>query len=466
LREQETFFKAAIACALIAVGLLLSEQSARAQASDRPNVLVIVTDDQRAGISVMPSLHEWFVAGGTRYTQAFTPTPLCCPARASIMTGRYAHNHGVLNNQSPVSLDQDTTIQKILHDGGYQTALFGKFLNQWELTSAPPSFDRWAMHSNRLNGSAFKNDYYNGGLWNVNGTVRQVDTYSTRFVARETIAFLNAQETHDDVPWMIFVAPSAPHNPFTAEAPYAGAAVPPWRGNPATAESDLSDKPPWWQTSKLSLESGQRIRTKQYRTLISVDDLVERISIRLDALGETRSTLAFFLSDNGFLWSEHGRKGKTLPYRESIKIPFFMRWPGHVRKGAADSRLVSLVDVAPTIRAATGLPPADSPPMDGRSLLDPTWERPRLLLEFFPTGDSTTPAWASTWTRELQYIEYFEPGTGGVLFREFYDLIGDHWQLDNRYADSDPGNNPSPASTSAMSQTLASDRLCEGDACP
>jgi uncharacterized sulfatase len=143
----------------------------------------------------------------------------------------------------------------------------------------------------------------------------------------------------------------------------------------------------------------------------------------------------------------------------------FMRWPGHVPVGTVDARLVAHVDVAPTIAAAAGLPPG--PVMtDGRSLLDLTWSRSRLLLEYFPSSDSPTPGWASTWTGATQYTEYYAADTGDVTFRELYDLIADRWQLANLYADKSSGNDPTPGDTAAMSATLAQDRVCAGPTCP
>jgi arylsulfatase A-like enzyme len=450
---------AAVACL---AWLLASAPDARA--ADRPNILIILTDDQRAGLSVMPFTTEWFRAG-TRYTNAFVNTPLCCPARASIMTGRYAHNNGVVNNQSVQNLNHDTTIQKQLHDAGYRTAYFGKFLNRWELTAAPPNFDRWATFSNRLNGELFITNGYYGDPWNVDGNVVQVDSYSTRFIGTRAVRFLDAQEAADDVPWLLFIAPFAPHTPAIAEPRYADAYIRPWRGNPATAETDLSDKPPWWQRRSFSLTKGAALRARQFRTLMSVDVLVRRVANRLTALGEDRSTLAFFMSDNGYLWSEHGRKGKTFPYEGSVRVPMLARWPRHVPAGI-DDRLVAHVDVAPTIEAAAGLPPNPSGPMDGHSLLDLAWSRSRLLLEYFPSADSRTPGWASTWTGDLQYTEYYAPDTGDVSFRELYNLIGDRWQLDNLYADRNRTNDPSAVETASMSEQLARDRVCVGTACP
>jgi arylsulfatase A-like enzyme len=444
--------------------LAVSLFPASAGAAQRPNILVIVTDDQREGLGVMPFTREWFGRGGTKYPHAFANTPVCCPARASIMTGLYAHNHGVLTNTDQANLNHDATLQAALHGAGYTTAIVGKFLNKWDLGQAPPNFDRWSVWSNALDGAPFANRTYYGGVWNVNGDLQEVDPYSTRFVSKSAVDFLEQEESRDERPWFLYVAPFAPHLPALPEASYAEASVPPWPGNPASFESDLSDKPPWWQTRRFSLSDGRKVRKKQLRTLMSVDDLVERIANRLTALGENRRTLAVFTSDNGFAWSEHGLKGKGSPYTPSVRVPLYLRWPGRVPEGAKDGRLVAHVDITPTIRAVANLPSAA--PLDGHSLLDLSWKRERLLVEFFVAPDATARLWASTLTKRTQYTEYYAPDTGAVVFRELYDLRADPWQLENLYEDPDPANDPSAERTAAMSDTLAQDRACAGTTCP
>ena len=125
-----------------------SERGGSVWRSTPPNILMIVTDDQTKGtMSVMPRTRALMVEGGTSFTNAYVTTPLCCPSRASILTGRYAHNHGVRNNDDGVEyvLDPDSTIERYLHDAGYRTAMYGKFLNGWPIYLNPPSFDRWAF---------------------------------------------------------------------------------------------------------------------------------------------------------------------------------------------------------------------------------------------------------------------------------------------------------------------------------
>src|SRR5439155_2018194 len=216
------------------------------------------------------------------------------------------------------------------------------------------------------------------------GTQATVQEYSTSFISDHAVQFLRQSESHDRQPWFLYVATSAPHDPWLPEPKYANAPVPPFVRNPAMLEADISDKPPWVQSAvKLTQARIAANRAGQLRTQMSVDDMVGRIFRVLRQMGEDRTTLAFFLSDNGFLWGEHqvaGDRGETetsltkitgkrLPYTQSIHVPFLVRWPGHVRTGVRDPRFVANVDIAPTIMEAAGLTPPASLPMDGRSLL-------------------------------------------------------------------------------------------------
>jgi arylsulfatase A-like enzyme len=430
----------------------VSSSPTRAPASARPNVLIIVTDDQRSDmLEVLPRTRGWFEDGGTRFTEAFATTPLCCPSRATIFTGRYAHNHGVLNNAMAGRLDQSTTIQRYLHDAGYRTAIAGKFLNEWSLDRDPPHFDRWAIFN--------ENTSYANVPFNVDGRVRAGTGYSTHFVARQSTEFLRWFERRDRRPWLLFVAPLAPHKPFTPSPRYRNASVPPPQLNPAVHEQDLSDKPPFLRDRELGRRGARRVRRAQLRTLKSVDDLVGRLTTLLRRLGETDRTLAFFLSDNGFVAGEHGMVDKRLPYSESARIPLMMRWKDHMPSGVEDARLVSTADLAPTVLAAAGIQRRFHPPLDGRSLT--TSAREELFLEYFFDPVRPVPRWASIRSTSYQYVEYYG-GSGGVLFREYYDLTTDPWQLANLLHDGSPGNDPPPDQLDVLRTMTAQGRRCRG----
>ena len=428
-----------------------SSPSPRDTMDPRPNVLLIVTDDQRIDtLDVMPTTRRWFGRGGTTFTNAYATTPLCCPSRASIFTGMYAHNHGVLKNKDSHDLRTRSTMQFYFREEtDYATALVGKYLNSWSVEEDPPHFDKWASYSGRYYGKPF----------NVNGRTTKTDDYSTYFMARKAQRFLRSFEKVDERPWFLYIAPVAPHDPFTVPPNHRGADVPEWDGTPAIDERDLSDKP-GFPARPFDLDDTEVLRRRQLRTLMAVDDLVRKVKKTLRRLGETRDTLAIFTSDQGLMWGEHGYFAKRLPYTKSIAVPLLVRWPGYFDAGTTDDGLVANVDIAPTIMEAAGLIPDRRYPVDGRSLLQEE-RRGEIFLEQLDNWRVNLPDWRSLRTHDFHYVEYYDPD-GAIMAREYYDLTSDPWQLRNLLGDRDPGNDPD---TSELSERLASYAQCAGESC-
>lgn len=421
-----------------------------------PNVLFIVTDDQRPTetLDVMPKTQQLFGALGTYFPSAFATTPLCCPSRASIFTGRYAHNHGVEDNEQGSLLDHNATLQRRLQSAGYTTALFGKLLNGWDLAQSPPYFDRWSV----MDGGTYTNFPVN-----EQGRERTItDQYATTYLSDKATEFIRETESDDQRPWLLYVTPTAPHGPFVPEEKYRNASIPPFEPNPAFFEPDLSDKPPYVRQARNDPAEARRRRNAQLRMLMSVDDLVANVFDALRTGEEADNTLAFFISDNGYMWGEHGLLEKRHPYTHSVQIPFYMRLPGTVRAGATDPRLVANIDLAPTVLDAAGLAPNQA--MDGTSLLRPG-SRDRLLLERL-TDIGPFPTWGSIRTSTYQYTEYYRDSQLPVGvepdFREYYDLVADPWKLTNYLGDSDTDNDPPPQIIAALHAQLAADLTCAG----
>jgi len=396
----------------------------------RPNVLLLVTDDQPLHTEwAMPVLRDMIKRSGVRFTRAYATTPLCGPSRASILSGRYAHNHGVLQNGRPERLDQSTVLPRYLREAGYRTAMFGKYLNGWDVHQAPPHFDEYAlMHPPK----------YGETWWNVNGKVSRKRAYSTSLIRDHAVRFLRRHRASGR-PWFLYLTPYAPHAPFTPEARYANLSVPSWRGNPAVAESDKRDKPFYIRRSDPDLHRARRIRAGQLRTLRSVDDLLGAVRDELRAQRRLDDTLIIVISDNGYCWGDHGWHAKSVPYSPAVRIPLYLSWPaGGLGRGATDDRLVANIDIMPTILDAAGIDPGAAR-LDGRSLLRPG-ERDRLLLEWWKRGPGQAGhSWAATVTRDYQYIEHYDTilrrgrpvGSGAVVHREYYDLRKDPHQLTN-----------------------------------
>jgi arylsulfatase A-like enzyme len=429
----------------------LPASNAAAKGAKRPNVLIIVTDDQRAGPFLMDALAETRRLLGKRgvvFKNAFASLPLCCPSRATIMSGRYAHNHGARVNAGASNLDQSKTLQATLDEAGYRTSIFGKFLNN--VLDDPLFFDRWFVFSGG-------NPYHDFPV-NDQGSVEHVDGYSTDVLRKESIAHLETLETSDNKPWFMLVAPTAPHTRYVPAFRHAQVAVPKWPGNPSVAEEDRADKPLYVQNRAGTLTRGTQIAADQYRTLLAVDNMIVRLDRALSRLDERRNTLVFFISDNGYSWGDHGligpHYGKSNPYTSSIRVPLLMRWPAEVN-ARRSRRLVTNADLAPTIYDAVGVEPGYE--VDGRSLLDRKWTRRFVFFEHFQSPAHEIPEWASIRYKKAQYTEYYESGV--LSFREFYDLETDPWQLVNLLGDLDPLNNPD-----IVDDTLLVNRLktCHG----
>jgi arylsulfatase A-like enzyme len=446
---------------LVALGLLLplllnpdaGPAAGAAQAPmDRPNVLLIVTDDQRIGtMRDMRDTRDWLSNQGSTFTNAFVTTPACCPSRASILTGLYAHNHGVLTNHQGENLDHTLTIERILQEDGYRTGIVGKFLNGWGLEQDPPFFDEWAVM--RLN-TATHDDYTNS-VFNVNGETKEVDRYATKFIGMKSQRFLEDFEATDDAPWFLYVAPFAPHGPAIPQAKYEDLEVRPFESTPAVEETDLSDKPAYVRRQQARLWKVKEFRKDQIKVLSSVDDMIMGIRSSLSELDEDENLLVVFLSDNGYLWGEHGMAGKAVPYTESIGVPLYVGWAGHNQPDEKDDRLALNVDIAPTILDAAGAEPIE--PMDGSSLLD-SWDRSEILVEHW--GENV-PQWKSILTEDVQYIEYFQDGA--LEFSEYYDFSDDPYQIENLLGNAFPGDDPD---VSELSERLHEIEGCVGVTCP
>jgi arylsulfatase A-like enzyme len=248
-------------------------------------------------------------------------------------------------------------------------------------------------------------------------------------------------------------------------------------------ERDLSDKQEWVADPDGSfvhptVPTITGNRAQQLRTLRSVDDMVAQVFGEMRRLGQSNDTLAVFLSDNGFLWGEHGLAGnraeaelgpigvtgKRYPYLPSVRVPFAMRWPGHIPEGVRADGYASTVDLAPTILQAAGLRTPADPPMDGRSLLLPGNTGLRagpssVYLEYFDDPlYPAIPSWSSILAGEAQYVRWFD-ARGRTIAREYYDLTSDPFELDNLLGDPDPANDPD---TTALDARIDRDRACAG----
>jgi arylsulfatase A-like enzyme len=309
--------------------------------------------------------------------------------------------------------------------------------------------------------------------------LQKVPTYSTTFVSDQAVRFLDSTETNDAQPWFMWVAPNAPHPPFTAQKKYADARVPSLKLDPAIRErtdAELRDKPAFVRnTKRRALSTFQKRFSEQERTLLSVDDMMQRLRDRLNSLGETKRTLVIFISDNGFMFGQHRQGGKAQAYIPSTHVPMLASWPGHLSEGLASNDLVANIDITPTILDAAGIQADPAYPMDGRSLLRASG-RSHLLLEFWNSNSghaATVPTWASlihpmTPTSDgFQYTEYrSRSDPSRIGFREYYKLRRDPYELVNLLHDRNPAAGPGAVRQERLARRLQRDQRCAGTDCP
>ena len=443
----------------------------------RPNIVVLMTDDQTVeSMRVMHNVKRLLVDRGASFENSFVSFPLCCPSRATFLTGQYAHNHGVLSNRPPAggyeALDGSSTLPVWLRRAGYATAHVGKYLNGYgerSPTEIPPGWSEW--HAS-VDPTSYR--YYDYTL-NENGRLvkygRDRASYKTDVYA-ETAVDIIRRRAGGEAPLFLSVAFLAPHagGPYGDDRP-PGTALPASRHRgrfateplpkpPSFNEADVSDKPggvrirPRLDRNAVAqVTEGYRLRLE---SLLAVDEAVARIVDALECTGELDNTLIVFTSDNGFLQGEHRiPTGKVALYEPSTRVPLVVRGPG-VPAGVRLRQEVANIDLAPTIAEAAGA--RAGLVMDGESLWpflrDPGPSRPRDLLHEGPGTAPSVLQFTAVRTPRWLYARHF---SGAV---ELYDLSRDPDELTNLAAD------PATAAIRAeLGKRLDALRSCAGETC-
>jgi N-acetylglucosamine-6-sulfatase len=451
--------------------LLLAVAAAPALGAERPNLVVIMTDDQTvADLSAMPRTRALIAAKGVRFERSYVSYPVCCPSRATFLTGQYAHNHGVMGLYPPTGgygrFDKRNALPVWLRRAGYFTAHLGKFLNGYgdqEPADVPPGWSDWRATV----------DYSTYSMWgytlNENGRLRTYGSafredprwYQTDVLARKAEAIVESRAGRG--PLFLSLNLLAPHHESRAIQRRTGQIVRPAPRHRRTrvalpargagfGERDVSDKPAFIRRRVRAFRHRDiarilRVAVQRRRALLAVDDAVARVVGALRRTGELAATYVVFTSDNGYLQGEHGiRSGKMLPYDPSTAVPLLIRGPG-LPRGAVSRELVANVDLAPTLLELAGA--AASSPVDGRSLLPfarhPGLRSRRAILH--ETGGSRwigsrgqdEAAGARGLRRVLTYRAVRLPRWLYVRYRggsrELYDLKRDPEQLSSLHAD-------------------------------
>jgi arylsulfatase A-like enzyme len=453
--------------------LLLLLPAGSPAAPERLNVLVILTDDQTLeSMRVMDRTLERLAAEGTTFSNSVVSYPMCCPSRATELTGQYAHNHKVMGNNPPEGgygrLNHSNTLPVWLREAGYETAHVGKYLNGYTGPEVPPGWTHWFGLSDPSTYRVYDYTVIDDGRPVHYGEAES--DYQTDVLARKAEEILRSM-IRSGHPFFLSVAPVPPHQersdedargtpPRPAPRHQGMFAAEPLPVKASYDEPDVADKPP--HVRKLPRLSAAKkdliLRTYRARleSLQAVDELVARLVDALEETGQLDRTVIFFTSDNGFFLGEHRIvDGKLLPYEESIRVPLIVRGGGFPANHTAEQPVAN-IDLAPTIVELTGARARRK--MDGRSLLplalDPAVGRDRALLIEGVSKNPAKPSYEAVRTSRWLWVEYH---TGA---RELYDLQADPLELTSRH-----GAPALRAVRDELAQRLARLRKCAGAGC-
>src|SRR5437762_6717937 len=392
---------------LAAVAMIAAAWATPAAAQEkRPNILYIMADDHASHalscygskINQTPNLDR-LASQGMRFENAFVTNALCGPSRACVLTGKYSHLNGFMDNAPKTVFDgSQQTFPKLLQQAGYQTAIVGK----WHLNSNPTGFDHWSI----LVGQG----RYFDPVFITNGKREVVKGYVTDIITDKALDFLKNRKT--DQPFCLMYHHKAPHREWNPDEKHAhlyddhDIPLPETfydnyehRGTAAhdqdmtiaktLTKADVKMDPPAGLTGdKLTEWKYQRFIKDYLRVIASLDDNVGRVLDYLDANGLTENTIVVYTSDNGFFLGDHGWFDKRFMYEQSLRVPLIVRYPAKVKAGSVAKQMTTNVDYAETFLDYAGVKvPAD---MQGRSL--------RPILEGKPPAD---------W-RNSMYYHYYE----------------------------------------------------------
>ncbi len=482
----------------VAITVTGQQPASAGPAGERPNFIVVMTDDQSPGMMrAMPSVKRLIGDRGASFTNSFVSYPLCCPARATMLTGQYAHNHGVKGNNAlsgggyKALEDKPATIAAWLQAAGYETAFVGKWLNGLRTPRVPPpGWSRW----NALVGAGGEglSSFYDFEVFQAGGDPVHYGTaradYQTDALNRDFVLPLIAEQALTPEPFFLWFSVHPPHDGLGRDDP-AGrrcsigppdvrggrqSAIPPPRYTrrfaraplprpPSFNEADVSDKPKA-VAGRPRLGANQReIIRMNYRcglaSLLAVDDAVHEIVAGLKRTGQLEDTVLIFTSDNGMLNGEHRIKaGKNRPYDEVLRVPLEISGPT-ILPGSEPDAPVANVDLAPTILdlAGASVPAELARTPDGVSLAatlrSGVGDRGRAIpiegrnnVRRSRRGFKAV-SYVGVRTLRYSYVEYRRArarskraaialpiGAGRTTDRELYDMKTDPYQLDNVYA--------------------------------
>ncbi len=429
----------------------------RADGRGKPNIVLITTDDQTlADLKWMRRTQGLLGDHGVTFDRMLSPHPLCCPARAEILTGQYAQSNGVHSNGGPYGgypalVDKEDTLGWWMAEAGYRTAMIGKFLNYYKSGYGfQPGWDYWNVSATNGFGYRSFRMFNNGEVESYEDTD---GAYSTDYVRDRTVDQILDWSIGNDpfFIWSSFYAPhgtcddtfgceNAPEPAPRHEGMYADVASPSLKKPSATRP--LGDVSGLVKRGAETLPSKAELQARfvaRIEALESVDEAVQRIVLALQAVQELDDTYLIFTSDNGYLLGEHQYVGKTVPYEESVRVPLIIRGPD-VPAGVHRQQAATTVDLATTIAALGGAEPGRV--VDGRNLMptvrkDAPLRGDTVLIQGGPPSQVDDPApWLYRGVRTARYtFVSWRMMQRGKTFYELYDRKRDPFQMDNLWED-------------------------------
>ncbi len=330
-------------------GAALAACSSRPQ-SPAPNIVLLMPDQFRGmAIAAMgnpdvktPHLDR-LATEGALLRRTYANCPVCCPARGTLQTGKYAHNHGVDINDAPLP-SEELTIAEALKQRGYRTGFVGK----WHLEGGkrqpgfvPPGprrqgWDFWAAN-------ICSHDYWNMHYFRDDPQPIPMPGYSATTFTDEAINFIKQES---EQPFLLYLQWGPPHNPYVAPPAYMNLYDP----------DAITLRPNWQEGARL----GSRNDIAGYYAAITcIDDEVGRVLDALDETGQVENTIVLVTSDHGDMLGSHGASLKRKPWEESAHIPGILRYPAGVAPGSEPDLLLSQVDIPPTLLGMAGVPVPD-----------------------------------------------------------------------------------------------------------
>jgi N-acetylglucosamine-6-sulfatase len=494
------------ALAALAVGSLgggVGPAAAKPKPQTRPNLVVIQVDDMPLSFmqpSVMPNTIELLGNQGTTFSEYVVTTPLCCPSRATLLSGQYGHNNGVLANRPGYSdlVDKQNILPAWLKRSGYSTIHIGRYLNGYKQVGSHrpgPGWDEWYTALEPRN-------YYSYDLETNGRNVhygKKPKDYLTSVLNNLAVRAIR-RHSKGPKPFYIQLDHLAPHDEWrNTGGPCGRSAIPapgdlepfanvPLPSPPNYNEEDMSDKPAFLYALETVDEFAQADIQREWRcrvaSMLAVDRGVQRIVSTLGAKGELGNTMIAFVSDNGFYHGEHRIPyEKYLPYEEGIHMPMLIRFPPSVGAVPSVDTMTANIDIAPTLLELGGATPCIGKKgtvcrvLDGRSVLplargeNPDWAAERdIVIELDRRfGEASLPFrpcfYQGIRTVTYSYIEYLSvPGADGLCREtrqiDFYDVDADPYQLENLFPT--PPATPERTAYERLSARLNELRDCSG----